>query len=413
MTPSLTSPVVSGVRVSGGPLCAYLAPYRAKLEELGYSSSMILWRLRIIAKFDRWLQRRKHRLWRLDEPTVNRFLDCLHGKHPNLSRGAPGALRLLLELLRGAGVVAPPRTARAGCPAERLADEYRHFLRKERGLDRATIYNYARHIDRFLCEQYGAGRVNLRALRAADITAFVRHQAPRHGRGWAAQMVTGLRSFFRFVRYRGRISVDLAAVVPAVASWTMASLPKHLPPGAVPRVLGACDRTTTRGRRDYALLLLLARLGLRAGEVVALQLDDIDWANAELTVRSKKGAGWARLPLPVEVGRAMAQYLAVRPRSAYRNVFVRDYAPYTPFVASGPVSVVVRKAIEKAGVKSARTGAHVFRHTLATQMLRRGATLDEIGQVLRHRDPDSTAIYAKVDVEGLGRLALPWPGGSR
>jgi integrase/recombinase XerD len=160
-------------------------------------------------------------------------------------------------------------------------------------------------------------------------------------------------------------------------------------------------------------LLLLARFGLRAGEIVALQLDDIDWANAELAIRSKKGDGWARLPLMVDVGQALARYLAVRPPSAYRNVFVRGYAPYTPFVFSGAVSDLVRKAIERAGVKSARNGAHVFRHTLATEMLRRGASLTEIGRVLRHRHPDSTVIYAKVDLGALRELALPWPGGAR
>jgi len=198
-----------------------------------------------------------------------------------------------------------------------------------------------------------------------------------------------------------------------VPSWEMSGLPKHLPIEAVQRVLSACERSTAKGKRDYAILLLLARLGLRAGEVVALQLDDIDWANGELTVRSKKGDGWERLPLPVDVGRALASYLNIRPPSPYRNVFVRGYAPYTPFVASGPVSVLVRKAIETAGVTSARTGAHIFRHSLATEMLRRGASLAEIGRVLRHRDPDSTAIYAKVDLQALRELAVPWPGGAR
>ena len=146
---------------------------------------------------------------------------------------------------------------------------------------------------------------------------------------------------------------------------------------------------------------------------VTLQLDDIDWVNGQFAVRSKKGDGWARLPLPVDVGRALARYLKVRPPSACRNVFVRGYAPFTPFSASGPVSVLVRKAIETAKVKSARTGAHVFRHSLATEMLRRGASLDEIGRVLRHKDPDSTAIYAKVDLNALRKLALPWPGGAQ
>lgn len=206
-------------------------------------------------------------------------------------------------------------------------------------------------------------------------------------------MLTGLRSFFRFARLRGLTGSDLAA--------------------AVQRVLAACERSTVRGKRDYAILLLLARLGLRAGEIVALQLDDIDWVNGHLTVRSKKGDGWARLPVPIDVGRALAGYLKVRPRSSHRNVFIRERAPYTPYSASGPISVLARKAIEKAQVKSPRTGAHVFRHSLATEMLRRGASLEEIGRVLRHWDPDSTAIYAEVDLGALRDLALPWPGGAR
>ncbi len=404
MTPSLDPPVKSGVRVCGGPLTAHIASYRAKLEELGYTPAMVLYHLRFFAKFDSWLLRRKQRLWRLNEKDADQFLERLHTRHPAVCRGAASALGLLLKLLRDVGVIAPKRESIASSPAQRLANKYRVFLKEERGLDRATIANYSRHIDRFLSEQLGTGRVNLRSLGGRDITAFVRRHAPRCGRGWAAQMVTSLRSFLRFARYRRLIVSDLAAI---------AGLPKHLPRDAVQRVLSACERSTIRGKRDYAILLLLARLGLRAGEIVALQLKDLDWANGELAIRSKKGDGWARLPLLADVGRALARYLAVRPASAYQNVFVRDYAPYSPFAASGPISVLVRKAIEKAGVKSARTGAHVFRHSLATEMLRRGASFDEIGRVLRHRDPNSTAIYAKVDLGALHELALPWPGGVR
>ena len=413
MTPSLTSPVKSGVRLCGGPLSAYIASYRAKLEDLGYTPITVLSYLRLFAKFDLWLSRRRQRLRRLNEKDADRFLKRLHARHPAVRRGSRSVLRLVLKLLRDVGVVAPKREPIASSPAQRLANEYRVFLKEERGLDRSTIYHYSSHIDRFLEEHFGAGRVNLRALGAREITAFVRRQAPRYGRGQAAQMVTGLRSFFRFAQFRGLVASDLAAVVPPVPNWKMAGLPKYLSTEAVQRVLGASERATVRGKRDYAILLLLARLGLRAGEIVALQLDDIDWANAELTIRSKKGDGWARLPLMVDVGQALARYLAVRPPSAYRNVFVRDYAPYTPFAFSGAVSDLVRKAIERAGVKSARNGAHVFRHTLATEMLRRGASLTEIGRVLRHRDPDSTMIYAKVDLGALRELALPWPGGAR
>jgi site-specific recombinase XerD len=401
------------VRICGGPLSPHIASYRAKLEGLGYMPAQVLYHLRFFAKLDLWLLTRKQRLWQLNEKNVDKFLKRLRAKHPTVCHGAATASRLLLTALRDIGVVAPKREPVATSPAKHLANQYRVFLKKERGLDCATIYNYSRHVDRFLAEQFGSGRINLRALGILDIGAFVRRQAPRHGRGWAAQMVTGLRSFFRFARLQGVIESDLAALVPSVPSWEMSGPPKHLRSEAVQRVLSACDRSTVNGKRDYVILLLLARLGLRAGEIVALQLDDIDWANGDLVVRSKKGDGWARLPLPMDVGRALERYLMVRPPTPYRNVFVRGYAPFTPFVASGPVSVLVRKAIERAGVKSARTGAHIFRHSLATEMLRRGASLAEIGHVLRHRDPDSTAIYARVDLEALRELALPWPGGAR
>jgi site-specific recombinase XerD len=401
------------MRICGGPLSPHIASYQAKLEGLGYTPARVLYHLRFFAKLDLWLLRRKQRLWWLNEKKVDEFLERLRAKQPTVCRGAPSALRLLLTVLRDTGVVAPKGEPVAISPAELLANEYRVFLKEERGLDCATIYNYSRHIDRFLAEQFGSGRVNLRALGVSEIGAFVRRHAPRHGRGWAAQMVTGLRSFFRFAQLRGITKSDLAVLVPSVPSWEMSGPPKHLATEAVQRVLSACKRSTVKGKRDYAILLLLARLGLRAGEIVALQLDDIDWANGELAVRSKKGNGWARLPLPVDAGRALARYLMVRPPSSYRNVFVRGYAPYTPFVASGPVCVLVRRAIENAGVKSSRTGAHIFRHSLATEMLRRGASLAEIGHVLRHRDPDSTAIYAKVDLEALRELALRWPGGAR
>jgi site-specific recombinase XerD len=413
MTPSLTSPVKSGVRVCDGPIAEHITSYRAKLEHLGYTPSQVVYHLRFFAKLDLWLLRRNERPRGLNEQKVGQFLAQLRNERPHGYRGARSGLRTLLSFLREIGVVAPKCDSIASSPSQRLADRYRAFLKEERGLDRATIFNYSRHIERFLAEQFGSGRVELRCLGTPQITAFVRRHAPRGSLGLAAQMVTGLRSFFRFAQLEGLITSDLAAVVPAVPTWQGSGPPKHLTREQVQRVLAACERTTVRGKRDYAILLMLARLGLRAGEIVALELEDLDWVNGQLTVRSKKGDGWARLPLPVDVGRALARYSRVRPASRYRNDFVRGYAPYTPFVASGPVSVLVRKAIERADVKSARTKAHLFRHSLATEMLRRGASLDEIGRVLRHRHPDTTAMYAKVDLKALRGLALPWPGGAQ
>jgi integrase len=201
--------------------------------------------------------------------------------------------------------------------------------------------------------------------------------------------------------------------VPAVAAWSLSTVPKFLPAGTVQRVLDHCERNTPDGKRNYAVLLLLARLGLRACEVVALSLDDIDWDYGRLTIRCK-GGRWAQLPLPADVGEAIAIYLrSGRPHCVCRHVFLRHRAPIHGFAHSITVSTIVRRALIRAGIDSVRKGAHLFRHTLATDLLRQGASLDEIGELLRHQSPNTTAVYAKVDLPALRTLALPWPGGVR
>jgi integrase len=226
-------------------------------------------------------------------------------------------------------------------------------------------------------------------------------------------LVIALRSFLRYLRHQGKVATDLAACVPTVARWSFATLPKSLPAGTVQRVLDRSDRRTPIGRRDYAILFLLARLGLRACEIVALNLEDIDWEKARITIRSK-GGRWAQLPLPADVGEALALYLRHgRPSSSCRRVFIRGRAPRIGFANSIAISTLVMRALERAGVDSARKGAHLFRHSLAKDMIRQGASLDEIGELLRHQSPNTTAIYAKVDLPALRPLALPWPGGAR
>ena len=229
--------------------------------------------------------------------------------------------------------------------------------------------------------------------------------------GRAKLLVTALRYFLRYLRYQGEISVELARCVPPVAVWSLSTVPKFLPAGTVQRVLDQCERATPDGKRNYAVLLLLARLGLRASEIVALQLDDVDWDNGRITVRCK-GGRWAQLPLSADVGEAIAIYLrSGRPHCVCRHVFLRHRAPIRGFAHSITVSTIVRRALIHAGIDSVRKGAHLFRHTLATDLLRKGASLDEIGELLRHRSPNTTALYAKVDLTALRTLALAWPGG--
>jgi site-specific recombinase XerD len=318
-----------------------------------------------------------------------------------------------LAWLGKTGAVEQHREPAVQGPRQNVTHQFRRYLLQERGLSAATLQNYVPFIDQFLSERFRNKRLNLSMLRAADVTGFVQRHAHRLSPGRAKLLVTALRSFFRYLRHRGEISLDLAACVPIVPNWSKSTLPKFLPPGTVQCVLNRCDRQAPLGRRNYAILLLLARLGLRAGEVVSLNLEDIDWEASQITIHGKGGRS-TPMPLPADVGEAIAAYLGNgRPRCSSRRVFIRANAPLGGFASSVAISFIVMRALERAGVKSARKGAHLFRHTLACDLLRQGCSLDEIGELLRHQSPDTTAIYAKVDLTALHSLALPWPGGSR
>jgi site-specific recombinase XerD len=298
-------------------------------------------------------------------------------------------------------------------PAERCAQEFEQYLRQQRALANATVVNYVPFIRKFLTDRIGNGPVRLSRLRARDVVRFVQRQAPRLHRKRAKLMTTALRSFLQYARYCGHITLDLAAAVPAVANWSMPSIPRAISADQVRQLLASIDRRTAMGRRDYAILLLLARLGLRSSEVAFLELDDIDWNTATLSVCAKSGLRH-ELPLTREVGEAIAAYLQnARPLSASRRVFLRAKAPLNGFQGASGVGSIVRHALQRAGIHAPTYGAHQFRHGLATEMLRQGASLGEIGGVLGHRHPQTTKIYTKVDLKALRTLALPWPGGVR
>ncbi|MFQ5937303.1 MAG: site-specific integrase [Acidiferrobacterales bacterium] len=226
-------------------------------------------------------------------------------------------------------------------------------------------------------------------------------------------MTSALRSFLKYARYRGEVVLDLAAAVPVVANWSMPSIPRAISADQVHQLLASIDRRTAMGRRDYAILLLLARLGLRSSEVVFLELDDIDWNTGTLNVRGKCGER-SQLPLPADVGKALASYLRRgRANATSRRVFLRAKAPVHGFRGASGVGSVVRHALRRAGINAPTCGTHQFRHGLATEMLRQGASLAEIGALLGHRHSQTTKIYAKVDIQALRTLALPWPGGAQ
>jgi site-specific recombinase XerD len=227
-------------------------------------------------------------------------------------------------------------------------------------------------------------------------------------------MCWSLRSFLRYLYHKGLNQAELAGCVPSIRQWKLTSLPTYLSAAQVQKVLDGCDQATAMGRRDYAILMMLAKLGLRASEVATLTLDDVDWRVGEMLLRAK-GRQRARMPIPPDVGAAIADYLRDgRPKLACRRLFLRCLAPHAGFASGCAITMIAKAALDRAGICGyAHQGAHIFRHSLATELLRSGATLPEIGQLLRHESHDTTRIYAKVDIEALRTLSLPWPGGSQ
>jgi integrase/recombinase XerD len=400
-------------RAPEGPLAAYIKRFAASLSEQGYASDSIHRQVLIAVGFSRWLKRQEVAPRSITSEHSSRYLRY-RARWARPSQGDAAALNHLLTLLRGQGAIPAEKiSARRLTPVERWTKAYELYLREVRGLAKATIVNYVPFICKFLKDRFGDGPLTLSQLCASDIARFVQRQASHLHRKRAKLLTTALRSFFRYVRYRGKTKLDLAAAVPTVANWSMSSIPRAIAPDQVRQLLASIDRRTSAGCRDYAILLLLARLGLRSGEVASLELDNIDWNTGQLSVRGKSGQR-SELPLSTEVGEAIATYLRrSRPQSASRRVFLRVKAPIRGFRGASGVGSIVHHCLQRAGLDAPTHGAHQFRHGLATQMLRQGASLDEIGEVLGHHNPQTTTIYTKVDLDALRTLALPWPGGVR
>src|SRR6202045_444922 len=400
-------------RAPDGPLVAHIGPFAQSQRVQGYARHSICQQVRLAAGFSHWLEQRGIPLRQVSSDHLSRYLRDRPPRGRHCSNDA-AALRHVLDFLRHDGVIAAEKVAaRPLTPAEHCVHAYAQYLRDARALARATIINYVSFIRGFLTDRFGTRPVKLVCLKAGDIVRFVQRQAPHLHLKRAKLLTTALRSFLRYARYRGDVVLDLAAAVPIVANWSMPSIPRAIPSNQIRQLLASIDRRTAIGRRDYAIVLLLARLGLRSGEVAFLELEDIDWDAGQVSVRGKRDQRTA-LPLPAEVGAAIAAYLRDgRPRSTSRRVFLRSKAPIRGFLSSCGIGSIIRHALHRTGMQTPTKGAHQFRHALATQMLRHGASLTEIGEVLRHRNPQTTTIYAKVHLQALRMLALPWPGGGR
>jgi site-specific recombinase XerD len=400
--------VVASTRRKPGQLGPQVEGYRAWLQDRGYTPQTVRNMLADLGRLGRWMSGEGLVPAKLDEDAMVAFLAAWQAAG---RRGAPGprAMMPLLSYLRDAGftpVAKPPQT-----PLGALLGEYRIWLARERGLAAATVLRYENTARRFLQQQAMAGGVLKPAgLTGADVNAFLLRECGRLSAGSAKGRVAELRAVLRFLYLQGLTPLRLGTAVPPVGGWRLAALPPTMTAADVELLLDRCDRSTDVGVRDFAIMTLVARLGLRSIEVARMEMPDIDWRAGELVVRGK-GRRQDRLPLPPEVGEALVAYLARgRTPAGARRLFLTCTAPRGP-IRAGLVGDVVERACRRAGLP--RVGPHRLRHALAAELLRQGAGLAAISQVLRHQDLATTALYAKVDLATLRHVAQPWPGTAR
>lgn len=392
----LSGPVVADV------LDAHLKEFVADLAKAGYAEKTQHDKERLIVPFIRWVRGAGIAVKNVDEACVEAFLACpsrRRYKHRT-------ALQQFLNYLRIVEVV--PQRSLELSPAEVLFQRYLDFLRNKQGLSHHSIGVYSPFVRTFVAAQQLPE--NTAAVDALAVRCHFLNHSRKRSVSFVRLLAAALRSFLRFCFFEGTTATDLTTAVPPVHRFQIGAVPQFLTAEEVERVIAAADRSTTRGCRAFAILLLLARLGLRASEIISLELDDIRWEEGEILVRGK-GRLHDRLPLLADVGEALALYLSTaRGPSRSRRVFLRRIAPRVGLSQPSDMSKIAREALQHAGLlPTGRVGAHIFRHSLATGMIRRGASLEEISQVLRHRSIRTTQLYAKVDFDGLRCVALPWP----
>lgn len=399
---------MAGTRRRPGALGPHVDGYRAALLALGYTSETVRGQLKVLGQLGRWMTARALTPADLNAAVLDGFLA---DRRRDGFRQAPyrRGVSVLLDYLVAAGMT------RADWPhvtaLDALIDGYRQWLLNDRGLAETTVLRYENTARRFLARHVPNGDIaQLATLTGATVNGFLLAEAGRCSVGAAKGRVAELRSLLRFLYLRGLVPLPPGTAVPPVAGWHNTGIPPTLPAGVIQQLLDSCDRSSPTGIRDYAIMMLVARLALRSIEVARLQLDDVDWRHGELVVRGKARRR-DRLPVPVDVGQAVVAYLTKgRPRTSLRDLFMTCRAPRRP-IRADLVGDVVERACRRRGLPN--VGPHRLRHALATEMLAHGVTLTGISQVLRHRDLATTASYAKVDFISLRAVARPWPGATR
>ncbi len=395
-----------------GLLDTHVESFLRHLRVAGYAERTLSKKRTIAASFVRWTKGERVAVEDLNESHVVAFVKRSPQRRKARVTFELSILRPFLGYLRLEAGVPAAASRIDSSPVGELQRQYVHYLRNERGLTENSIRVYSPYSHDFLAALVaGSGSALFGELNAVTVREFLLDRVRNRSSEYSRLLATALRSFLRFLFLRGEMAIDLSLSIPTVRRWRQAAVPALLSPEEVERVLSALDRSTPSGCRDYAILLLLARLGLRAGEVVVLELGDIRWRTAEIVVRGK-GRLIDNMPLLSDIGDALAFYLrSGRGRSDSRRVFLRIMAPHVGLTGPATIGHIVRRALARAEIRPTHRGAaHLFRHSLATRMIRHGASMAEISEVLRHRSQGTTAIYAKVDFEALRGVARPWPG---
>jgi site-specific recombinase XerD len=405
--------------LESGPLGSYLSGLASALGEQRYAVHTIQKYMHAADAFGRWLTKQKIEIGDVDEQVVNRYVAGLQrraaGSRSNLPSHLATGLRHLLQLFRQQGVIGPCQEFAPLSPTDLFLAAYRQHLERTLGSAPATVRQHLLFARRLIDFAFGTEAIDWAALSGETIAQFTLQQTERRSGFGRKAPGSSIRVRLRYLVTRGDLRDGLEAAVPKAREWKHASLPTYLSEVEVTKVLAACDDDANLGKRDLAILLLLSRLGLRAGEAIRLRIDDVDWAGGAVTIRAGKTHRERRLPLPQEIGQALIDYLYhSRPKdSPHREIFLTHTAPFLPLKDSSAIGKLVHRQMKRAEITSSASGAHLFRHTVATQMVRRGASFKDVADVLGHQSLQSTTLYAKLDLANLAQAALPWPGGER
>jgi integrase/recombinase XerD len=404
-------------RLREGVFGPYLPAFAESLQQEGYSKACIRRHLRAADHFGAWLTKQRLAVGELTRATLDRYIEgrgrlysasTPNGRLPHSAQG----LHELLNFLGSQGVIAPTLAPPLTSAAKWLA-EFDAHLDRTLGCAPRSRSNYLLYARRFLEECFGPAELEWQTLRADAVVDFVRREAAKLQPISCGQPVSAMRAFLRFLTSTGVVPAGLTGAVPSVRTWRHSGLPRAVSAEEIDRIIAASDPTSAYGLRERAIALLLARLGLRACEVIALRLDDIDWGRGCLRIRAAKTHRERSLPLCQEVGDALVAYLRrARPASSHRELFLRWKAPFRPLRRSVSICTLIQKLLRRAGVSVHRPGAHVLRHSLATQMVARGGTFKAVADVLGHQSLATAEIYAKLDLGALSEVAMPWPGGN-